>query len=47
MPITSPLSLNPISQKDFAQLDYKVMRHAYECQNQMARRRVQLASLTR
>jgi hypothetical protein len=37
MPITSPLSLNPIRQQEFAQLDYVVMRHAFECQNQLGR----------
>jgi len=37
MPVTSPLSLNPIRQQEFAQLDYAVMRHAFECQNQLGR----------
>jgi hypothetical protein len=37
MPITSPLSLNPIRQQEFAQFDYVVMRHAFECQNQLGR----------
>src|ERR1043166_870565 len=37
MPITSPVSLNPIRQQEFAQLDYAVMRHAFECQNQLGR----------
>ncbi len=37
MPITGPLSLNSISQEEFAQLDYRVMRHAFECQNQLGR----------
>ena len=37
MPITSPLSLNPIRQQEFAQLDYVVMHHAFECQNQLGR----------
>src|SRR5258706_14636418 len=36
-PITSPLSLNPIRQQEFAQLDYSVMLHAFECQNQLGR----------
>jgi hypothetical protein len=35
--MTSPLSSNPISQKDFARLDYAVMRHAFESQNQLGR----------
>src|SRR2546423_796565 len=37
MPITSPLSSSPIKQEEFAQLDYLVMRHAFECQNQLGR----------
>ena len=37
MPITSPLAASPISQEQFAQLDYVVMRHAFECQNQLGR----------
>ena len=37
MPITSPLPSNPITQQEFAQLDYVVMRHAFECQNQLGR----------
>ena len=37
MPITSPFSLSPISQEEFAQLDYRVMCHAFECQNQLGR----------
>ena len=37
MPIASPLSSNPIEQEEFAQLDYVVMRHAFECQNQLGR----------
>ena len=37
MPITSPVSLNPIRQQEFAQLDYIVMHHAFECQNQLGR----------
>ncbi len=37
MPITSPFSLSPIRQEEFAQLDYVVMRHAFECQNQLGR----------
>ena len=37
MPITNSLSLSPISQEEFAQLDYRVMRHAFECQNQLGR----------
>src|ERR1051325_1747076 len=37
MPITSPFSSSPITQEEFAQLDYVVMRHAFECQNQLGR----------
>ena len=37
MPITSPLLSKPISQQEFAQLDYLVMRHAFESQNQLGR----------
>ncbi len=37
MPISNPLSSSPISQQDFAQFDYEVMRHAFECQNQLGR----------
>jgi len=32
--MTCPISLSPLNQKDFAQLDYEVMRHAFECQAQ-------------
>src|SRR5437763_13345647 len=37
MPITSPVPSNPITQQEFAQLDYIGMRHAFECQNQLGR----------
>src|SRR5436190_23908801 len=37
MPITSPVPSNPFTQQEFAQLDYLVMRHAFECQNQLGR----------
>src|SRR5258708_31765836 len=37
MPITSPLGSSPIKQQEFAELDYLVMRHAFECQNQLGR----------
>jgi GxxExxY protein len=37
MPITSPLTSEPIQQKEFAQLDYQVMRHAFECQTEVGR----------
>jgi hypothetical protein len=30
MPISSPLCLSPVSQKEFAQIDYQVIRHAFE-----------------
>ena len=37
MPITGPPFLSPISQDEFAQLDYRVMQVAFECQNQLGR----------
>lgn len=37
MPITSPISLTQISQDEFAELDYCVMRYAFECQNRLGR----------
>ena len=37
MPITSPICLRPITQEDFAQLDYQVMRYAFESQNELGR----------
>jgi hypothetical protein len=37
MPMTNPLSSSPISQQDLAQFDDEVMRHAFECQNQLGR----------
>jgi GxxExxY protein len=36
MPITCP-TLSRFSQKDFAELDYCVMRHAFDCHNQLGR----------
>lgn len=37
MPITGPFALSPVSQEEFAELDYRVMRAAFECQNQLGR----------
>lgn len=37
MPIAGPLDLGSISQREFAELDYQVMRLAFECQNQLGR----------
>src|SRR6266700_1574426 len=37
MPITSPLPPSHTTQEEFAQLDYLVMRHAFESQNQLGR----------
>ncbi len=37
MPINGPSSLRPIDQEEFAQLDYSVMRRAFECQNELGR----------
>lgn len=37
MPIIGPPALSAISQEEFAQLDYQVMRLAFECQNELGR----------
>jgi hypothetical protein len=37
MPVTSAIPLNPMEQEDFARLDYQVMRHAFESQNELGR----------
>lgn len=37
MPITGPPVLLPINQEEFSELDYRVMRLAFECQNQLGR----------
>jgi hypothetical protein len=37
MPSTRPLGLHSINQKEFAELDYRVMRVAFECQNELGR----------
>lgn len=37
MPITCPLGLHRINQEEFAELDYRVMRVAFECQNELGR----------
>jgi GxxExxY protein len=37
MPITGPLGLHAINQEEFAELDYRVMRVAFECQNELGR----------
>ncbi len=37
MPIISPQDLHPINQEEFAKLDYRVMRIAFECQNELGR----------
>jgi hypothetical protein len=37
MPISSPVSIRPIQQEEFAKLDYQVMRHAFESQNELGR----------
>src|SRR6266850_1471417 len=37
MPITSPVSIRPINQDEFAQMDYHVMRHAFDSQNELGR----------
>ena len=37
MPITSPVSLRSIGQAEFAKMDYQVMRHAFDSQNELGR----------
>src|ERR1700678_829 len=37
MPITNAISLDPIGQEEFAKLDYQVMRHVFESQNELGR----------
>jgi GxxExxY protein len=37
MPITSPISIRPINQEEFARIDYQVMRHAFDSQNELGR----------
>jgi GxxExxY protein len=37
MPITSPICVRPANQEDFAQIDYRVMRHAFDSQNELGR----------
>lgn len=37
MPIDTPVTLHPLGRKEFGQLDYCVMRHTFECQNQLGR----------
>lgn len=37
MPITCPLVARPITQDQFAALDYRVMRHAFDAQNELGR----------
>jgi hypothetical protein len=37
MPISSPASIRPISQEQFARIDYQVMRHAFDSQNELGR----------
>lgn len=37
MPISTPVILHPLGSKEFGQLDYGVMRHAFDCQNQLGR----------
>jgi len=37
MPIISPISLSPISQEEFAAIDYRVMCDAFACQNELGR----------
>ena len=37
MPITSPVCVRPVGQEEFAQIDYVVMRHAFDSQNELGR----------
>ena len=37
MPIKSSLTLCPMTQEQFAKLDYQVMRHAFDSQNELGR----------
>src|SRR6266496_2006298 len=37
MPISSPISIRPIDQEEFARVDYQVMRHAFDSQNELGR----------
>ena len=37
MPIHCPICVRPIAQEDFARIDYQVMRHAFESQNELGR----------
>jgi len=37
MPITSAITFNSMAQEEFARLDYQVMRHAFESQNELGR----------
>lgn len=37
MPIKCPLDLQPLTQEEFGELDYRVMGHAFACQNELGR----------
>lgn len=37
MPIIAPFALSPVGQEEFAELDYRVMRAAFDSQNQLGR----------
>jgi GxxExxY protein len=37
MPIASPVVIRPIKQAEFARIDYQVMRHAFDSQNELGR----------
>src|SRR5258706_6883747 len=37
MPITSTIGVRPANQQEFAEIDYQVMRHAFESQNELGR----------
>ena len=37
MPITSLICVRTVRQEEFAQIDYRVMRHAFDSQNELGR----------
>ena len=37
MPVHCPLAIRPLNPDEFAQLDYRIMGHAYACQNDLGR----------
>jgi hypothetical protein len=37
MPITCPLAIRPLEPDEFERIDYRVMGHAFACQNELGR----------